>query len=131
MQGGEVLRTLTTLSLLLSLGGCASTGRSVGGGNPFTNSEDRPQTIRVEVQNLNFADARLHAIRNGQRILMGTVVGKDDATFTVSWEFSQSLRIEINLLAGPSCTTEVLQVDAGDILRLQIASVFTSSMFCR
>ena len=131
MQGGEILKTLTILGLLLSLGGCASTGRTVAGGDPFTSSEDRPQSIRVEVQNLNFADARVYAVRNGQRIIMGTVGGKDDATFTVRWEFSQSLRIEINLLAGPSCTTEVLQVDAGDILRLQIASVFTSSMFCR
>ena len=100
-------------------------------GGAFRSSREGPQNVGVEVQNLQKADARLYSIRDGQRISLGTVGGKQDARFTVPWNFHQSLRIEINLLSGPTCTTRTLQVQAGDILELQISSVFTQSSFCR
>jgi hypothetical protein len=39
--------------------------------------------------------------------------------------------IEIDMLAGPKCFTEELPVDPGDVLELQIASVFSSTAACR
>ena len=35
------------------------------------------------------------------------------------------------MLAGPTCTTQPLDVQPGDILELQIQSMFNQSSFCR
>ena len=121
---------LIALTLLLGLSGCASSGRRLNG-DPFSGSADRPDSIRLEVQNLNFADARLYIIDGARRRSLGTVGGKQDASFTVPWGFNEDVRIEINLLAGPTCVTETLRVSPGEILELQIASVFRRSAFCR
>ena len=115
--------------LMLSLA-CTTQGRRLDS-EPFTTSTERPDSVLLEVQNLNFSDARLYALRDGQRISLGRVGGKQDARFTIPWRFNQDLRIEINLLAGPTCVTERLQVDRGDILELQISGVFSQSTFCR
>jgi len=134
MQGWTQMkkRASATLVLIVAVAACAPTGRRLSGDNPFTTSTERPNRIRIEVQNLNFADARLFAIRSaGNRISLGTVGGKQDATFDIDWTMNQDLRIEINLLAGPTCTTQTLQVQPGDIIELQIQSVFTQSAFCR
>lgn len=126
------------LMLALVTVGCAQTGRPLAGGgggvsdDPFSTSTDRPNRIRIEVRNLNFADARLYAIRDGgARMSLGSVTGKTDASFTLDWRLNQDIRIEINLLAGPTCMTRRIQVQPGDILELQIASVFSQSSFCR
>lgn len=116
---------------LVALMGCSAQGRALGD-DPFASgSDDRPSRIRIEVMNLNFNDARLYAIRDGGRITIGTVGGKQDGSFTLEWRYSQDLRIQIDLLAGPTCTTPRLQVEPGDILELQISSVFNQSSFCR
>lgn len=124
-------RRSATSALLLSvaLAGCASGGAG-GSDSPFARG-DRPNSVRIEVLNLNFQEARLYALRDHERVSLGTVGGKQERTFTLPWNLHQDLRIEINLLAGPTCTTEALPVQAGDILELQISSVFSQSSFCR
>lgn len=129
---------LALLMLVLATAGCAQTGRPLGGGgsgggsDPFATSTERPNRIRIEVRNLNFQDARLYAIRgSGARRSLGSVGGKQDGSFTLEWNLNEDIRIEINLLAGPTCTTRRIQVQPGDILELQIASVFSQSSFCR
>lgn len=116
------------LMLALALAGCGSARSSADG--PFS-STDRPNSVRIEVLNLNFQEARLYALRDNERLSLGTVGGKQERTFTLPWNLHQDLRIEINLLAGPTCTTESLPVQPGDILELQISSVFSQSSFCR
>jgi len=99
--------------------------------DPYAAARDRNE-FRLFVQNDNFYDARIYALASGTtRRQIGTVGGKTDAVFTVPWAFSNDLRVEINLLAGPTCTTDVIQVDPGDELRLQILSAMTDSSFCR
>ena len=89
------------LAMLLIAAACTPTGRPLTSDNPFIGSRDRPNVIRIEVQNLNFADARLSALRDGgSRISLGTVGGKQDRTFSVDWPMIEDIRIEINLLAG-------------------------------
>jgi hypothetical protein len=116
--------------LLLSAAACSSATGGGGGNDPF-GSGDRPDFVVVEVDNLNFSDARLYVIRDGQRLSLGTVGGKQTDSFRVDWRLNQDMRIEINLLAGPTCTTDRLQVQQGDILELQIPSVFSSMSACR
>src|SRR5688572_28087239 len=89
------------LALLLTVAGCNSlaNSRMFGEGGP------RPM-IRIEVTNLNFNDATLHAIRDGGRLRLGIVTGKGTAVYTLAWQIAVPLRIEIDVLAGGRCTTE-------------------------
>jgi len=121
---------MSSMLMCLALVGCASGGARPNGDSPFS-STDRPDSIRIEVLNLNFQEARLYALRDSERVSLGIVGGKQEGSFTIPWNLSQDLRIEINLLAGPTCTTESLPVQPGDILELQINSVFSQSSFCR
>lgn len=119
---------LGILPALWAFSACGGVSSSLE--NPYDAAGDRNE-FKLFVQNDNFYDARLYALASGTtRRQLGTVGGKTDAVFTVPWVFSNDLRVEINLLAGPTCTTEVIQVDPGDELRLQIMSVMDNS-FCR
>ncbi len=131
MTGTRVQKRLGVLvaaAAALVISGCA-TGNRADAPEPFTRA--RPSSIRVIVQNRNFSDARLYTYRRGTRQFLGSVTGKQDGEFTVDWNMTGPLAVEIGLIAGPKCLTREMQVDPGDILELQIAPVFTSSTFCR
>lgn len=115
------------LSVLLT--GCA-TGQPLEDPYEIT-SGNRPPRIELVVRNMNFLDARLYALRQSGRRLIGEVGGKQDAQFELEWPISEPLRIEIDMVAGPRCVTESLQVDRGDILELLIESVFSNTRGCR
>jgi hypothetical protein len=126
---GTGTRTLL-MAMLLSLTACAS--GSSGSGDPF--GEDRAERgeIEIKVVNLNFSDATVWAlIGGGGRQRLGVVTGKGEEIFTLPWTFSEPLRSEFDLLAGPRCTTESLVVDPGDLLELQIASNAATDPSCR
>ncbi|HSG48306.1 MAG TPA: hypothetical protein VLA43_10870 [Longimicrobiales bacterium] len=108
-------RPVRVLSLLLMalVTACATAG------SPFTGAEGERE-IEIEVLNLNFSDATLHALRMGQRIRLGVVTGKQRETFTVRWPSSLPLQIEIRLLGGERCLTREMPVDPGDQLYLEI-----------
>ena len=101
-------------ALAVSSAGC----RSIAPGL-FGERRARP-TIRIEVTNLNFQDATLHALRGGERHRLGTVTGKGSATYTMEWRVPLPLQIEIDLLAGGRCTTRAITVDPGEQIQLQI-----------
>jgi hypothetical protein len=115
--------------LLLAAGACG-TRTSFPGQDPFAGNGGAPQ-VRIVVRNANFYDATLTAITDGGRRRLGTVVGNQSSVFTMPWDFTGGLRIEIDLLAGPSCTTELIAVNPGDDVRLEIMSDFSSTTFCR
>jgi hypothetical protein len=122
--------SLGLLPTLLALGACASMGQG-SADDPFASPGDR-NMFRIYVQNDNYYDARLYVLETGgARRSLGFVGGKTDQVFTVPWSFSNEVRIEINMVAGPTCTTEPLMVDPGDELRLQIMSAISSNDFCR
>jgi hypothetical protein len=113
------------------LGGCASSTLASSGDDPFSQSTTAQQ-IQIKVVNLNFQDATIWAlISGGRRQRLGIVSGKREAEFTLPWRFSEPLRLEFDLVAGPRCVTEDLTVDPGDLLELQIASDFYATPGCR
>ena len=63
-----------------------------------------------------------HALSDGQRRRLGIVTGMREATYILPWPTSRELRIEIDLLAGPECTTRLIMADPGDIIFLEIRS---------
>ena len=108
------------LVLVLAAAGC----RSVAGprGDLFGEPTAREDTqIRIIVTNNNFNDATLHALMNeggNQRKLLGTVTGKSQATYTLTWRSVAALQIEIDFLAGGRCTTEAITANPGDAIDL-------------
>jgi hypothetical protein len=123
---GSTFRLALVALLAFAASACATSGSTA---NPFSEG-GRAESVRIEVLNLNFSDARLTALRDGRRTSLGIVGGKQEGQFTIPWEYPQELRIEINLLAGPTCQTEAMPVDPGDILELQITEIFSQSV-CR
>ena len=106
---------------------CASSGEWDGEG---VYPSLRPTTVRIIVQNRNFADARLYTHRRGTRSMLGTITGKTDRNFIVDWDQTDPMYIEIDMVAGPKCFTQEMQVDPGDILELQIAVRFADTAGC-
>ena len=85
--------------------------------------------IRIEIQNRGFDDATVRAIFDGRRVRLGTVTGKRTANFMLPVDRSTLLALEIDLLAGPDCTTREMWVDPGDIIVFEILSVDIISGF--
>lgn len=116
--------------LALALAACG-TRTSYPGQNPFAEGGGTPQEVRVRVRNNNFYDASLTAISDTGRRRLGTVGGNQTAVFTIPWSFTSGMRIEIDLLAGPTCTTDLVTVSPGEEVRLEIMADFDSTPYCR
>ncbi|MDT8340082.1 MAG: hypothetical protein RQ751_01100 [Longimicrobiales bacterium] len=118
------IHALLILSLTGMAGGCATSR------NPFQD-EEGTREIKVEVLNLNFSDATVYALRQGQRIRLGRVAGKGREFFTLRWPTSLSLQLEFRLLAAEQCVTENLNTDPGDHIYLEIPVDVRGSSLCR
>ena len=116
------------LLLLLWATACAPPGSRAK--NPFGGDRGM-QLIRIDVTNLNWSDATLHALRGSERVRLGVVNGKGEARYTLDWPSSYPLRIEIDLLGAGSCVTREMQVDPGDHIELQIESDLSMDPGCR
>lgn len=117
LRGGALL--VFALSTL-AVAGCASMS---GGENPFAGGGgggEGERSLLIEVQNLNFNDATLHAVSSGRRERMGRVSGKSNASFRIPWQSTQPLRIEIDLLAGSDYRTNAVSASPSDQIRLVI-----------
>jgi len=103
-------RLLTLLFLPLSLTGCA------GGPPPETGLP-----IVIEIQNNNFQDATVYAIREGERQRLGIVVGKTDDAYAIPWRPNFALRLEVRFLGGGACATREILMEPGQryVLDLQ------------
>lgn len=77
---------------------------SSGGGGPSG-------TLRIEVQNLNFNDVTVWAMRQGQRIRVGRVTGKTDESFQLAWNEAVPISFMIDVTGGRSCRTANISVD--------------------
>lgn len=101
-----------------------SAGRAFG-------SDPGSDAIRIYVTNRNFMDATIWAVTTGTRRKLGTITGKRDEVFTVPWDFSTDLWLEIDMLAGGRCTTDRLPVDPGDEIEVIIDLDMNGSPLCR
>lgn len=127
-----MLHRLLIVSAVVFVAGCAgfTPDPQAPNADAFTNVGP-PTSITLLVQNRNFGDARLFLLRRGATLPLGVVGGKADAEFDVDWDISDPIRIRIEILAGPSCTTEEIFADPGDVLELQIDQNFMHSRRCR
>lgn len=84
-------------------------------------------SIQIRVENQNFGDATIYAIRGGERIRLGKATGKAEQNFTLSWNFSLPLEFEINIIGDQGCGVRALSVDPGDRVWVRIPSHIGSS----
>lgn len=118
-------------TLAAAAGACGSTGRPLPGANPFEEGGGTRPEIRIRVRNSNFYDATLTAISDQGTRRLGNVGGNSSAVFTTPWSFTTGLRIQIDLLAGPTCTTDVVTMSPGETLDLEIPPDFRTATTCR
>jgi hypothetical protein len=111
----------------LVAGGCAA--GSASRETPFGDGAAE-SSIRIFVTNLNFNDATLWATTPSGRRKLGILTGKAEAVYTIPWNHSMNLQIEIDLLAGSRCTTRAMPVDPGDHIELIIDQDLTRSPLC-
>ena len=131
-QAGPAIRSscaIAACALALALGACGSR-TSIPGSDPFQGGA-AAQEIRLSVRNNNFYDASLTAISDAGRRRLGTVGGNQSAVFSMPLSFVSGLRIEVDLLAGPTCTTDFITVSPGETVELEIMADFDSSPNCR
>lgn len=119
---------LALAAAVLVSAGCA---RGYGVSNPFEEDAAGPQSLRLFVDNLNFADATLYALGNGGRSRIGSIAGKQRNTFTVPWQTYQEFRVEIDLLAGDRYVTNSVSVGPGDEVQLVIQDPLRGSFLRR
>ncbi len=123
---GARLGFAASVLLVLTVGACSAFRPP----SPFENRDQAKPQIRINVVNLNFADATLTARRGAESHRLGTVAGKGQASYVLEWPLPLALQIEISLLAGGSCRSTPLYVDPGDIVDLQIQVQITRGNDC-
>jgi hypothetical protein len=107
--------------VVTSLAGCASRNQAPNpfdGSSPTASGAEDP--IRVEVQNLNFNDVTVWALRQGQRVRLGRVTGKTDETFRINWNPAFPIGFVIDVTGGRSCQTGLVGVDPDAIVWVSV-----------
>ncbi|MDA0313325.1 MAG: hypothetical protein O2992_14590 [Gemmatimonadetes bacterium] len=113
------MRAIATVCALVLMSVCI--GRLGKGPDPFgSRAEQGREQLRVEIQNLNFNDATVFALRQGQRIRLGEVTGKSDGKFTVEWNLALPVEFMIDFVGGQSCTVGGIPADPGSTIWIQV-----------
>jgi hypothetical protein len=103
--------------VVLAASSCHSFGRESRSG--WGIDERGADQFVLQVENQNFADARLYAHWNGDRRRIGVVGGNRTEHFTLNWDGRQ-LRVEVDFLAGGSIISPSIMVSRGDTVVFQI-----------
>jgi len=102
---------------ILAASSCRALGTQPSSG--FGPGDRQSNQFVLQVENQNFADARLYARWNGDRRRIGVVTGNRTEYFTLDWD-SRQLRVEVDFLAGGSLVSPGILVSRGDTVVFQI-----------
>ncbi len=89
---------------------------------PVSSGSSAEDPIQVDVQNLNFNDVTIWAMRQGQRIRLGRVTGKTDQTFRIDWNVALPISFVIDVVGGRGCRTGQIGVDRDSKVWIAIPS---------
>lgn len=114
MRSTFPMNRLLSFAVTLTLFGCG--GGGAGTPNPFdpssiAGSSPSEDPIQIDVQNNNFNDVTIWAIRSGQRIRLGRVTGKTDQRFRIPWNPAIPIYFSIDVVGGRGCTSNSLPVE--------------------
>jgi len=101
------------LALAVALAGC---GGGAAGHNPFDpssipNASPSEDPIQIDIQNSNFNDVTIWAMRSGQRIRLGRVTGKTDQRFRIAWNAAIPISFSVDVVGGRGCRSNSLAVE--------------------
>ena len=113
---GSTAGRIALLGIVVAGSGCTRARDS----GPFIAQADA--RINIEVRNHSYEDVTLHAIWPGKRVRLGSVNGLTDANYVIPWDVSELLQIEMDMLAGGTCTLRPIVADPGDIILLEITN---------
>lgn len=116
MTNRTQLFTVALATIGLALGCAAAAGPA---SDPFAGAGGEKE-IKVFITNLAFMDATVYGVTNGARKRLGRVTGKRESVFSLPLEHASDFYMEIDILAGPKCRTERMNVNPGDHLELII-----------
>ena len=125
----KAFRSLLRVAILaLVLGGLQACAKPQAD-NPFAapGTGRGEGSIRVRVENQNFGDAVVYAVRGGERVRLGDVTGKSDRNFTMRWNFSLPLEFEVNIIGSRGCRVRPMSVSPGDQVWMRIPTQIDSS----
>ncbi len=90
--------------------------------NPFARARggDGDEHVQITVQNHNYLDATVHAVRGGERLRLGEVTGKSEKSFTLQWRLSLPVEFQIHLIGDGGCTVQAMSVEPGDRVWVRI-----------
>lgn len=88
--------------------------------NPFRRSSPSARRVSVHITNLNFTQATVYGILQGNRQRMGIVEGRKEAVLSLPISVPSELYLEVDFLAGPVCFTERILVAPGDELQITL-----------
>jgi hypothetical protein len=115
----NIARSLIVMSGLMIASGCFGGRGNVA--DPFSgNRREAPGRLQVEVQNLNFNDLTVFAIRQGQQIRLGSVTGKSDREFSIEWDLAMPVQFRIDIVGGRSCRIREISADPGSTVWVQV-----------
>ncbi|MEQ9397659.1 MAG: hypothetical protein RJQ04_00685 [Longimicrobiales bacterium] len=122
------LRWLLAVALVATTAGCF---RGFGTPrNPFNTSDGAPGELSIRIENQNFNDVTVYALRGGERLRLGNVTGKSEEGFTLRWDFTLGVEFDISFIGGGRCSTRQLSVAAGDAIWVVIPAN-TAASPCR
>ncbi|MBI4503530.1 MAG: hypothetical protein HY700_20510 [Gemmatimonadetes bacterium] len=101
----------------------ATSGCLFGRRTAAVDSQDGADSLKdvlLAVENQNYYDATIYAIRGSARERLGVVPSQKTESFRLRWR-AERVSFVIQLLAVGSFTTEEIEVSPGDELELRIA----------
>jgi hypothetical protein len=107
------------IALILVVAAIPACALLPGRGAPDPDEEPMPREITLEVDNQNFHDATLYALRSGERRRIGNVNGLKTGRFSFVWT-DLDLRVEIHLLSVGSYFTRPIMIEPGDEVKLTV-----------
>jgi len=127
---------LAILACVLAIGACAS-----GGGNPFDGGgasrsevEDR-QTYSVSAFNPSFNDVTIfvvNAFSRGARTRVGRIGGSQERQFDFRiTTAAREVRFELDYFNGPTCLTQPILLNPGDVIELILPGEPRNEPGCR
>ncbi len=120
-------RTLAvTLTMTAWVGGCSL----LRGGGHEEDAEREVVEVVVVVENRNWQDVTVYALRGGARVRLGTVTSMQTARFVLSTEMTGST--QLRLMADPvgsleTFTSEPVRVEPGDQVQWRLANQLVQS----
>lgn len=100
------------------------------GGGAEEEAEPEPLEVVVVVENRNWQDVTVYALRGGARVRLGTVTSMQTARFVLSTEMTRST--QFRLMADPvgssqTFTSDPVRVEPGDQVQWRLANDLVQS----